>query len=114
VTGRVYSWRGQRWRVLARWGRPSVGSPATFACPTCGSWGLSPEGAHVGRLMYLCGWCRERGREVFMRRAGGPPRNVLLERVEARAVTVAPGCDDWLGTGELVVRPFRGLRKVTS
>ena len=49
--GRVYGWRGQRWRVLAR------GVP-------------------------------------FDR---GPRRNVLLEDT---------------GTGELVVRPFRGLRRL--
>lgn len=51
---------------------------------------------------------------VLCRWAGKGPRNVLIERVEMHAVTVTPGCDDWIGTGERVIRPFRGLRKVRA
>lgn len=121
MVGRLYTWRGQTWRVLERWGRPGVGSPVTFVCPVCGACGQSAEGVLVGRLIYRCAWCHEHGREVFMRRAGGPPRNVLLERVVlVGAVAGAPGSGLWVSPGsvlapgvpaERVVRPFRGLRR---
>lgn len=50
---------------------------------------------------------RWRGEFWMVRRrwAGRGPRNVLVERVEPVAGLV------WSATGELVVRPFRGLRR---
>lgn len=45
---------------------------------------------------------------VLIRWKGKGPRNVLIERVvQSDNFRVA-----WVGTGEKVVRPFRGLRRI--
>lgn len=100
MIGRVYRWRGRLWRVIVRWrdaGR--AGEPYSAVCDECGS------------IIYPAidpakGWvpnCVCTGDPVQFnpgrRQHGTAPRNVLIEDVE---------------TGERVVRPFRGLRKVAS
>lgn len=129
MIGRLYRWRGETWRVLARW-RDGRGSPdqRSWVCDGCGrllrpgmtigfcrcgmgaacyvTWaGAVAEGVDERGSWHAAGpgeWARYQGRA---------PRNVLIERVEMRAVTIESGCDDLVGTGELVVRPFRGLRR---
>lgn len=72
-----------------------------------------PNDGHAGTLALICRRCHG---QPFMRKVGGPPRNVLLQRVErVGGVTQQPTLGSWVGewvpTGERVVRPFRGLRR---
>lgn len=98
MIGRVYRWRGELWRVLARWLPPGECRP-TFVCPTCGNVTLAGRGA-VGQWGSCCIPSSEwRTGQYTHRRIAGGPRNVLIENVT---------------TGVRVVRPSRGLRKVSG
>ena len=50
--------------------------------------------------------------EVVRRWEGKGPRNVLIERLEAAEQLV--GVTRYRRTGERIVRPFRGLRRVRA
>lgn len=87
MVGRVYRWRGETWRVLARWRTPE-GHERWGVCPGCGLL-LGPTGP------IFC-HCVPMPDAVYFNSA---PRNVLLENVT---------------TGRRTVRPFRGLRRAAA
>lgn len=119
MVGREYTWRGRRWRVVARWRTPQLDQAVTVVAPCCGhvevvtettaaGWSAAWErmgDVTIGEDSY-CGACGAMwipGTDTGHRpmngwQPGGRPtiRNVLIEDVE---------------TGERVVRPFRGLRR---
>ena len=82
MIGRVYTWRGRRWTVLARW-RPIPLGERTMICPGCG--------LVLDRPSIWCSCVPMPDSYLF---AAGP-RNVLIEDED----------------GNRVVRPFRGLRR---
>ena len=110
MIGRVYRWRDEHWRVLARWKTLNAQDSYTFVAPCCGHVLLSSLAADpdeiVGEDSY-CGSCGEMWTERHSAghhclngwQPGGRPvvRNVLIENAV---------------TGERVTRPFRGLRKI--
>lgn len=113
MDGQIYAWDDKAWRVLVRWRKPDR---PTRVCRFCG---------HIERSLHdRCG-------HIGMTKITGTLQNVLIERV-APWQGVGFG-DHWFQdkdgrwwrpdggdigqggkTGDRVVRPFRGLRKVSA
>lgn len=86
MVGRTYQWDGRVWRVIARWRTPPL-AERTAVCPGCGL--ILGE---TGPLIFCdCVPMLDASCRLAV-------RNVLIEDTT---------------TGRRVVRPFRGLRRVT-
>ena len=84
MVGREYTWAGRRWRVLCRWRTPAL-TERSWACPGCGHI-VTDKGS----------WACECVPMPDIDWSPRVVRNVLIQDVVS---------------GELVTRPFRGLRK---